>query len=134
MEENKEFMELLRQIRRSNRTQSVICSIICIFALMVSVCCVMLFVKVYDLLPQLNVVFAQLETILANLEQTSEQLMAVDFQAMVENVDALVVTGQHSLEQTMEKLDAIDFNTLNQAINDLSEVVEPLAAFFKAFG
>ena len=133
MEENRELIDLLRKIHKSNRTQTVVCSILCVFALIACVCCVMLFVKVYDMLPQMNVVFAQLETVLANLEQVSGQLAAVDFQSMVQDVDALVITGQQSLEQTMEKLNGIDFNALNEAIGDLAAVVEPLAKFFKVF-
>ena len=134
MEENRELMELLRQIRRSNRIQTIVCSVICVFALIASLFCVILSVKVYDMLPQLNGVFAQMETVLTNLEETTRQLAKVDLQTMVQDVDALVVTGQQSLEQTMEKLDAIDFKALNKAIGDLSAVVEPLAKFFKVFG
>ena len=134
MEENRELLDLLRQIRRSNRIQTIVSSILCAFALIACVCCVMLFVRIYDMIPQLSVVFEQLESILANLEQTSQQLAAVDFQAMVRDVDALVATGQQSLEQTMDKLNTIDFDALNQAIGDLENVVEPLAKFFKVFG
>ena len=133
MEQNKEWMEILKQIRRNNRTQTVLNGLLCAFALIACVCCVLLFVKVYGMLPQLNAVFGQMETILTNLEQTSQQLAAVDFQSMVQDVDALVITGQQSLEQTMEKLNTIDFDALNQAIGDLSDVIEPLAAFFKVF-
>ena len=32
-----------------------------------------------------------------------------------------------------EKLNIIDFETLNQAIEDLADVVEPLAKFFNVF-
>ena len=134
MEENRELMELLRQIRRSNRIQTIVCSVICVFALIASLFCVILFVKVYDMLPQLNGVFAQMETVLTNLEETTRQLAKVDLQTMVQDVDALVVTGQQSLEQTMEKLNTVDFDALNKAIGDLAKVVEPLAKFFKAFG
>ena len=134
MEENRELLDLLRQIRRSNRIQTIVSSILCAFALIACVCCVMLFVRIYDMIPQLSVVFEQLESILANLEQTSQQLATVDFQAMVQDVDALVATGQQSLEQTMDKLNTIDFDALNQAIGDLENVVEPLAKFFKVFG
>ena len=134
MEENRELMDLLRQIRRSNRIQTIVSTVLCAFALIACVCCVMLFVKIYDMIPQLSVVFEQLESILANLEQTSLQLAAVDFQAMIQDVDALVATGQQSLEQTMDKLNTIDFDALNQAIGDLENVVEPLAKFFKVFG
>ena len=134
MEQNREVTDILRKIHRSNSVQTVVCSILCVFSLIACACCVILFVKVYEMLPQMNAVFAQLETILSNLEQTSEQLAAVDFQSMVQDVDALVISGQQSLEQTMEKLDAIDFKALNKAIGDLSAVVEPLAKFFKVFG
>ena len=134
MEDNKEFIELLRQIRKSNRMQTIVCSVLCVFALIACACCVILFVKVYDILPQLNVVFAQMETVLANLEQTSQQLAAIDFQPMVQDVDALVVAAQQSLDQTMGKLNTIDFNTLNEAIGDLADVVELLSNFFKVFG
>ena len=133
MEENRELMDLLRQIRKSNRTQTVVCLIMGLFALVAAACCVVLFVKVYDMVPQLNVVFAQLETVMTNLEQASGQLAAVDLQTMVQDVDALVVSGQQSLEQTMEKLNRVDFDVLNQAIQDLSDVIEPLAKFFKVF-
>ena len=133
MEQNKELMDLLKKIRRSNCIQTVVCSILCVFALIACVCCVILFVRVYDMLPQMNAVFVQLETILTNLEQTSRQLAAVDFQSMVQDVDALVLAGQQSLEQTMGKLETIDFDALNGAIDDLANVIEPLARFFKVF-
>ena len=133
MEENRELMELLKKIHRSNSIQTIVCSILCVLALVAAVCCVVLFVKVYEILPQMNVVFAQLETIMTNLEQTSQQLADVDFQAMVQDVDALVIAGQQSLEQTMGKLETIDFDALNGAIDDLADVIEPLAKFFKVF-
>jgi hypothetical protein len=50
----------------------------------------------------------------------------MDLGAMVQNVDELVVT-------TREGLGAIDFKMLNQAIEDLADVVEPLAKFFNVF-
>ena len=133
MEQNKELMDLLKQIQKSNRIQTIVSTILCILVLVASACCVMLFVKVYDMLPQLNTVMTQMETVLSNLEQTSKQLAAVDFQAMVQDVDALVIAGQQSLEQTMGKLETIDLKTLNQAIGDLADVIEPLARFFKVF-
>ena len=133
MEQNKELMDLLKKIHRSNCIQTIVCTVLCVLALVAAACCVILFVKVYDMLPQMNAVFAQLETILSNLEQTSQQLSAVDFQSMVQDVDALVVAGQQSLEQTMGKLETIDFDALNGAIDDLANVIEPLAKFFKVF-
>ena len=63
MEENRELLDLLRQIRRSNRIQTIVSTVLCAFALIACVCCVMLFVKIYDMIPQLGVVFEQLESI-----------------------------------------------------------------------
>ena len=69
----------------------------------------------------------QTQTVLDNLESTTQQLAALDLAQMVANVDTLVVSGQQSLEQSMDKLNSIDFDTLNQAIQDLSNVIQPLA-------
>ena len=134
MEESREMMELLRRIEKANRRQALSGWIMCVVAVVTALCCVMLFMTVVDLLPQINTVIAQTETVLSNLEQATEQFSAMDLQGMVADVDTLVLTGQDSLEQTMEKLNTIDFEALNQAIEDLSDVIEPLARFFKAFG
>ena len=50
---------------------------------------------------------------------------------LVDNVDNLIATSQTSIEQTMEKVNAIDFETLNKAIKDLSDVIEPLVKVVK---
>ena len=49
------------------------------------------------------------------------------------DVDAFVTTGQSAVEQATEKLSIIDFETMNKAIADLADVVEPLARFFNVF-
>lgn len=133
MEENKEMLELLRQIQKSNRQQVRTNRLLCIFALVTAICCIVLFVTIYNMLPQLTTVVTRMDTVLGNLEQTTEQLAALDLKTMVSDVDTLVVTGQQSLEQTMEKLNTLDFETLNQAIEDLADVIEPLAKFFNTF-
>ena len=127
MEENREFMDLLRQIRRSNRTQTIVCCILCVFALIAAVCCVLLFTKVYDMLPQLNVVFAQLETVLTNLETVTKELAQADIGSMVSNVDTLAQTSQSGIQQALEKINGIDIENLNKAIDNLSKIVTPLA-------
>ena len=45
----------------------------------------------------------------------------------------LVVTGEASMEMTMERLNEIDLQTLNRAIENLADVIEPLAKFFNIF-
>ena len=133
MEENRESLELLEKIHKTNRLQAIISGILCVFALVAAGCCIVMFLSVYEMLPQLSEIISQMEIVLGNLEATTAQLAEVDFQSMVGNVDALVATGQESLQQTMAKLDTIDLDTLNKAIEDLADVIEPLAKFFKAF-
>lgn len=134
MEENKELMELLQKIEKANRQQVKLTRLVCIFALIAALCCGCLFGVVYNTLPQINAVMSQLQTVLTNLEKTTAQLSAMDFTAMIEDVDTLVTTGQQGLEQTMKKLNTIDMETLNQAIRDLAAVVEPMSKLMSVFG
>lgn len=148
MEENKEMLELLKQINEGNKKQAKYLKIQCILTLVAAVCFAGTFLLVYDFLPQIGTVVTQLrdvaaqlpgvvsqmEVVLGNLEQVTTDLAAVDFNGMIDGVNTLVQTGQTSLVDTVEKLNTIDFDALNKAIASLSDVVEPLAKFMKAFG
>ena len=119
----------------------------CILTAAAAIGCVGVFVLVLSLLPQLNSlavqmesvlsdlegITAQTETILTNLDIVSGELAQADLKGMVEDVDVFVATGQSAVEQATEKLNIIDFETLNQAIQNLADVVEPLARFFNIF-
>lgn len=154
MEENKEILELLTQIRNDNSQQNLIGKIRCGLSAVSAVCFLLTLILVISMLPrvngligqadgivsqadgiitQVNGVMGQMETVMGNLEQTTNQLAEVDLQSMVEDVDSLVRTGQSSLEETMLKLNALDFETLNQAIEDLAAVIEPMAKFANLF-
>lgn len=134
MEENREILQLLRKIERSNRIRTVILIIMCLLMLAAAAGCVFLCLMIADLLPQVDGVLHQMQTILEDLEKTSEELSRLDLQTMVTDVDALVRYAQESLAATMDKLDTIDLEKLNQAIGDLAEIIEPLANFVRRFG
>lgn len=133
MDHNQEMLELLRKIEKSNRQKNVTNVIMCVFMLAAAASCVFIGLMVFRLMPQVNGLLGQLETVLSDLEQTTGQLAALDLESMVNNMDSLAVYAQESLQQTMEKLDTIDFETLNKAIEDLAKVIEPLAKFFGRF-
>jgi len=133
MEDKKELQELLERLDQSNRQQAKYARWQCIFSVAAAVCCVGLFVLVYHLMPEVRSLTNQMETVLTNLELVTDQLAGMDLGSMVRNVDDLVVTTQEGVEQTMNRLNAIDFETLNQAIRNLSDVVQPLAKFFNTF-
>ena len=141
MEENKETLELLKKIERANRHQVWSGYIRSGLILVCAVCMVALVVMVARLMPQINEILGQaglamgqIQTVLTDLQQTAGQLAQVDYAGMVSNVDNLVTTGQQSLEGMMEKLNSVDFEKLNQAIEDLAAVIEPLAKMTKVFG
>ena len=140
MEENKELLELLQKIEKANRQQVKLTRLVCIFALAAALCCICTLGLVYQvlpqitgILPQINSVVTQMQTVLGNLETATAQQSVVDFSGMISDVEALVVTAQESLEQTMRNLNTIDFQTLNQAIDDLSKVVEPMSKLMNVF-
>ena len=133
MEEKQELKELLERLDASNRQQAKFAKWQCIFGIAAAACCVGLFALVCTLMPQMQAMSGQLETVLANLEIVTDQLADMDLGTMVQNVDSLVTTSQVGVEQALEKLNGIDFETLNQAIKDLADVVEPLAKFFNVF-
>lgn len=147
MEENKEMLELLKEIRDTNRKQVVYTRVTCIAAIVAALCFVGVFVLVKDFLPQINQVLSeitgivsqlpgivsQMQGVLTNLQEVTEKLTAVDFGGMIDGVNSLVASGQSGLEQTVDKLNSIDFDSLNKAIRNLEAVVEPLSKFFKVF-
>ena len=144
MEEKQTLEKLLYKQNRYAKWQ-------CILTAAAALCCVGIFVLVLTLMPpiqavteQMNTVLTDLEavtgqlegemdTILSNLNTVTDELARADLEGMVADVDSFVTTGQEAVEQATEKLNIIDFETLNQAIGDLADVVEPLAKFFNVF-
>ena len=133
MEEKLELRDLLERLDESNRQQAKYAKWQCVFSVIAALCCVGLFCLVCTLMPQVREMTTQMETVLANLEIVTDQLADMDLGSMVQNVDALVKTSQAGVEQAIDKINAIDFVTLNRAIEDLADVVEPLARFFNVF-
>ena len=141
MEEKNEMLELMKKIEESSRKQLLYTRIQCIAAVLAVACFAGIYFLIKDFLPQISAIIteipgvvAQMEVVLGNLELVTTELAAVDFEGMIEGVNTLVATGQIGLEETVSKLNDIDFEALNKAINNLSQVVEPLAKFFKVFG
>lgn len=133
MEDKRELHDVLERLDQSNRQQAKYARWQCILSAAAAICCAGLFVLVCTLMPQVRAMTDQMETVLTNLEVVTEQLAGMDLGTMVQNVDDLVVTSQAGVEQAVSRFNSIDFKTLNQAIGDLADVVEPLAKFFQVF-
>ena len=141
MEEKNEMLELMKKIEESSRKQLLYTRIQCIAAVLAVACFAGIYFLIKDFLPQISAIITQIpgvvgqmEVVLGNLEVVTTELAAVDFEGMIQGVNTLVATGQTGLEETVTRLNNIDFEALNKAISNLSQVVEPLAKFFKVFG
>ena len=140
MENDQKLLQLLEDMEKANRKQVVYARLQFIFSVVAAVCCIVLLLSGMKVLPRLQETAAQAEVVLSNLESVTSELaesnlsgMVENVDALVENVDGLVSTSQSGVEQTMEKINAIDFEALNDAIKDLSDVIEPIAKFFNTF-
>lgn len=152
MEENKQMQELMLRIEQSNRKQEKYAKWQCVFSAVAAVSCIAALVILGGMLPRLGAIVDQAETVISDVQQVSSQLARADWEGLTadleevsqqmadanlggiaQDVDNLVQSSQSGLEEALGKLNAIDLETLNKAISDLSDVVEPLARFANRF-
>ena len=142
-----QLLEMLQKMEKNSRRQLFHARVQSLFCLAAAVCCFLLFLTAQRVVPQIQNVAQQAEVVLTNLESVTEELASLDLENMVENINALVSASQEGVEAATDgvkaamdgvktatdKLGQIDLNTLNQAIKDLSDVVEPLAKLANRF-
>lgn len=85
------------------------------------------------LLPVATKTFQDINAITKDLQVITAELSESDLQGMISDVDSLVSTSEKGIQDAVGTLNSIDIDTLNKAIKDLSDVVEPLANFFNRF-
>lgn len=73
----------------------------------------------------------QWQEIADDLSEVSGKLSEIRWQSLAENIDETAVTAQESLEKAMKAIDELDIEGLNEAIEELHTVVEPLANIVK---
>ncbi len=84
-------------------------------------------------IPKVNMTYQNMDLIMEDLQTITSGLAEADINKMIHDVDNLAVRSQENIGRAMEKLEAIDIDGLNQAIKNLSDVVEPFAEFFNNF-
>ena len=139
--EEKDIREILERLDKSNRQQVRYARLQSILAILAALCFIALvFVagsivpKLMDFTAEAEGLLAQAEVVLTNLEDVTSELAQVEYTKMIDDVNGLVASSQEGLEQTLEKVNSIDIEKLNEAIDGLAKVVEPLTRFFKVFG
>ena len=139
--EEREIREILEKLEKTNRQQVKNARLQSALAILAALCFVALVFVVSSVVPKLmdftaeaEKLLGQAEVVLTNLEEVTTELTQVEFTKMIDDVDELVSSSQQGLEETLEKVNSIDIETLNEAIDGLARVVEPLTKFFKVFG
>ena len=85
------------------------------------------------LLPRASATLQNMDAVMENLEDITSDLAQSDLQQMIADVDGMVSSSEKSVRDALDKINRIDIDTLNQAIQNLNDTVEPLASFFGLF-
>ena len=131
MEQN---LELLKKMEENSRKQLNYARIQCLFSIVAAACCIAILIIALQMVPIVKDFVVQAEVIFGDLETATHNLAKIDLAGTIDNVNGLLTTTQSGVQDAMEKINAIDFETLNSAIEDLSEVIKPLANAVKWFG
>lgn len=99
------------------------------------ICLIVLVPEALRTVNQANAIMVQAsETItLADAAIASITEMSESITEMGNNMDTFIAENAQSVAGVMEKIEAVDFEGLNSAIEDLGDVIEPLAKFFNIF-
>ena len=133
--------QVLEKIEKQSRRQLLFTKILCMLCALMLICTLVLTLSITGAVQEILTIAQPLQqmadqasTVMANLDTVAQDLADADLGSMVENVNTLAADSQTVITEAMKKLDTIDIDTLNQAIADLADVVEPLAKVSKFFG
>ena len=69
------------------------------------------------------------ETVGKNLETISDDLSAVDWLGLTDDIGKMATEAENSLQIAQKAITDLDIETLNEAITELRDVIKPLANF-----
>ncbi len=128
--EQSELLELMKKLEAENAAQERYAKkqyrMACVSAAASVLALVVVIVCVAVLMPRVLQTFDQADAILADLEAVTSQL-AESLPQMIEDLNALVSGSRDGISEAIGKIAAIDIDSLNEAIQDLKTVIEPLA-------
>ena len=140
MENEQKLLQLLERTEKTNRKLLIYTSVQTIFSVIAATLCIVLLLLGIKMLPQLQETVTQVQTIITNVETITDGFAESDLasltsavNSLVENMDGLVHITEGGVLDAIAKINEIDLEALNDAISDLSAVIEPLAKFFKTF-
>lgn len=82
------------------------------------------------IIPRMDTLFGQMESVMYDVESVTSKLAKADWNQMIDDMNHLVQTSEKSVQEALDTINAIDIETLNQAIEDLSNVIAPISKLF----
>ena len=73
------------------------------------------------------------ESVGKNLETISNDLSAVDWLGLTEDISEMTAEAENSLQIAQKAITDLDIDTLNEAITELRDVIRPLANLVNRF-
>lgn len=113
---------------RYQKLSFVMSTLSCIF--MAAVLAVVIGLCVY-VVPKVNTIYNSTMVTLANMEKITADLNEADLGGTVGNINDLTVQATGDLHKAMDKLNEVDLKTLNDSIQSLHDIVEPLAKLLR---
>ena len=95
---------------------------------MATVMALTLVISAVFVVPSLNRAADSIAQVSGQLEEL--QLQDLELAETLKDIDEFVITSEKGVQKTIEKLDAVDLEKLNEAIEALRNVVEPLRRIF----
>lgn len=123
--EERSEKEILQEQLECARKQMRYSRITCIMA---TVMALALVISAVSVVPSLNRAADSIAQVSGQLEEL--QLQDLELAETLKDIDEFVITSEKGVQKTIEKLDAVDLEKLNEAIEALRNVVEPLRRIF----
>lgn len=123
--EERSEKEILQEQLECARKQMRYSRITCIMA---TVMALALVISAVFVVPSLNRAADSIAQVSGQLEEL--QLQDLELAETLKDIDEFVITSEKGVQKTIEKLDAVDLEKLNEAIEALRNVVEPLRRIF----
>ena len=139
-EKNRDAMEeILRYTKKQYRMSVITALFTVIMTAVVTVTAFMLVPKVTKLVADIKRLTEPMEEMMGpigeaadSMKKVAKNLEEIDFAGMSKDVGDLVVNANESIEEAMKKVESLDIDNLNQSIEELHQVLEPLSKFFNA--
>lgn len=123
--EERSEKEILQEQLECARKQMRYSRVTCVMA---TVMALVLVISAVFVVPSLNRAAASIAEVSGQLEEL--QLQDLELAETLKDIDEFVITSEKGVQKTIEKLDAVDLEKLNEAIEALRNVVEPLRRIF----